>query len=267
MSDEDYPAVGPAYELRFTQRALEDLRCPGLAPGDFPEIRKATPWKDTVDEFLDQRGVSFESTGGSLHSVGRGDIYPLHGPAGGRAATWYDPETRMCWFLGYSSEHEYELFEARAAADELLPSEYDETLLELEREELDFDRRVKPGLELLVRQACEQPDVPARGTIGDLIRLDVTAYVVGSDSDVDQQVDLWLVAHPPFGEPHPPGWPGNSVCERLASIISGNDPADLELAYPDVVPVPGGTRPVEYGRELVVHLIGWEPNKSEDETA
>jgi hypothetical protein len=80
-------------------------------------------------------------------------------------------------------------------------------------------------------------------------------------------VDLWLVAHPPFGEPHPPGWPGNSVCERLASIISGNDPADLELAYPDVVPVPGGTRPVEYGRELVVHLIGWEPNKSEDETA
>lgn len=44
----------------------------------------------------------------------------------------------MCWFIGYTAQHDYGLFETRAANDELLPGERDETLLDVEREQLDF---------------------------------------------------------------------------------------------------------------------------------
>ena len=47
--------------------------------------------------------------------------------------------------MGFTPQHDYSLFETRAARGELLPDEDDRVLLELEREELDFELRVDPA--------------------------------------------------------------------------------------------------------------------------
>lgn len=48
--------------------------------------------------------------------MGRPDIISLHTAAGGRAATWYDPDNAVVWLLGFTPEHDYTVFEQRAAA-------------------------------------------------------------------------------------------------------------------------------------------------------
>ena len=117
--------------------------------------------------------------------MGQGDVHPLHGPAGARAATWFDSQNEVCWFLGFSPAHDYGLFEARAEARELLPSEDDETLLELEQEEHDFELRLGPGLVKLVDTAIKSPGNPARGTVGALMRVEVSAIAIEVYGTID----------------------------------------------------------------------------------
>jgi hypothetical protein len=121
LSEAEFPPTERSYQLRFTHRALDDLRCPGLVPSDLEGVQAATPWPGIVHDFREQRGDSPETTGGALANMGRGDIYPLHGPAGGRAATWYDEQSEVCWFLGFTPAHDYAALETRAANDDLLP--------------------------------------------------------------------------------------------------------------------------------------------------
>ena len=258
MTEAAYPPVGPAYELRFTQRALGDLRCGHLAPGDLTSIESATPWPAVVRDFREQRGESPATTGGALARMGRGDVYPLHGPHGGRAATWFDPVAGVCWFLGYSPAHDYTVLEVRAANGELLPDEDDEILLELEREELDFELRVRPGLQQLVTAALRQPRCPARGTVGQLVRLEVTAVVVPVAAETLVDLTLVLRLPPTQGSTTPPGWPGPMLLERLAELAT-DQPADtLELAYPSRVPLASGDRPLEPAHEMAVAVINWQ---------
>lgn len=258
MTEATYPPVGPAYELRFTRRALGDLRCEHLAPGDLKSIQSATPWPAVVRDFREQRGESPATTGGALARMGRGDIYPLHGPHGGRAATWFDPDAGVCWFLGYSPEHDDTVLEARAANGELLPDEDDETLLELEREELDFELRVRPGLQQLVMTALEQPRCPARGTVGQLLRLEVTAVVVPVDAEALVDLTLTLRLPPIQGSPAPPGWPGSMLLQRIAELATDQPAYTLELTYPSHVPLASGDRPLEPAQEIAVAVINWQ---------
>jgi hypothetical protein len=257
LSASGFPDVELAYELRFTHKALEDLRCRGCAPGDLEEIEAGTPWPGIVEEFRSQRSRSPDTTGGSLARMGRGDILPLHGPAGGRAATWFDAVSGVCWFVGFSPEHNYELLERRAVVDELLPDEEDETALELEREELDFDVRVGPGLRILVRMARETPSQPARGTVGELLRLEVTATVVSIEES--ELVDLWLIVQIPVEGRRPSEWPGGALLERIAQLATGRDVAELELKHPDEIPTSQGARALDRSRELGIQVCNWEP--------
>lgn len=260
MSEEEFPAVELGYELRFTKLALADLRCDGIAPGDLDAIEATTPWAAIVRDFRKQRGASPQSTGGSLSRMGRGDLFPLHGTAGGRAATWFDQDSEVCWFLAFTPEHDYRLLEQRAASGELLPSEDDETLLELEREELDFELRVGPGLTQLVAKALEQPRRPARGTVGKLMRLEVSAVVV--DVEGTDMVDLTLVVHLPViiaGAAPPPDWPGPSLLRRLAELATGLDSASLDTSYPFTVALGEGQRAIDPTVECAIAVLNWLP--------
>lgn len=149
--DDSFPDVNAVpYELRFTRLALEDLGCPRDTPaGDLPSVLSAARWPAIVEEFQDQRGISPETTGGTLARCGYPGVAELHGPAGGRAATWYDRDSEVVWFLAFDPQHRYERLETRAANGELMPSVDDETDLELEREKRDFDDRVRDDLRKL----------------------------------------------------------------------------------------------------------------------
>jgi hypothetical protein len=164
----------------------------------------------------------------------------------------------VCWFLGFTPQHDYRLFEARASADELLPSEDDETLFELELEERDFALRVRPGLVRLVGNALQQPGSPKRATVGELLRLEVSALVV--EVDESSMVDLVLVVHLPVvvaGARVPPDWPGPLLLQRLAELATGQEAAMLELVYPERLPVPDGDRPLDPSAELAIAVHNW----------
>ncbi|MHB1710815.1 MAG: hypothetical protein ACYCV7_05365 [Acidimicrobiales bacterium] len=190
MTAPEFPAVELGYELRLTCRALNDLRCGGAAPGDLDAVEAATPWPAIVRECRSQRSMSPSTMGGALARMGRGDIFPF-GPDGARAARWFDPGNDVCWLVGFTPDHDYGWLEARATKGELLPDEDDETLLEVEREELDFALRIGPGLKVLARDARQVPGESVRGFVGTILRLDVTAIEVADESG--ELVDLWLI--------------------------------------------------------------------------
>ncbi len=278
-SDEEYPDVGAEpYELRFTRRALEDLGIDRATPaGSLSKIRKATPWPDIVIDFIDQRTRSPHSTGGYLHHMGRGDIAELHSTSGGRAGTWYDKENEVVWFVGFTPQHDYSHLEARAASDQLLPCGDDLAALFIEREECDFNERVKPDLHALLRTACSHSGTPTKGRVGQLLRLEVTALVL--EIDEDKLADIYVIIRlPPRADdkPPPPGWPGSHLQERLAELIcerfnrsdnlddqshedDGQDTESIEATIwdaPDEVPDGlGGTRSVNRAEELPI-LVG-----------
>lgn len=243
-----FPSVGEeAWELRFTRRALADIGALAASdsPGDMQTIRKAATYPRIVDDFTSKRQERPDAPGDPLHSVGRPDVISLHSAAGGRAATWHDADTRVVWLLGFTAEHDYTLFEQRAASGGLLPDEDDEVQLELEREQQDFEERIRPGVIELVRRGAAAAGTPQRGTVGGILRIELSAAVVRYD---DRALgDVWITVHLPL-EPaasEVPGWPGADLLVTLASVIG---PGDLD--YSTHVPTQDGWRPLDPGAEL-----------------
>ncbi len=260
--DEEYPAVKAiAYELRFTHRALADLTCPrGTPPGDFAAVREATNWPAIVDEFLSQRYLNPDTTGGTLARCGFPDVAELHGPAGGRACTWHDEDNEVVWFLGFDSQHRYERFETRAANDELLPDLDDIANLDMEREKKSFDDRILADLRALVARAVAIPDEPQRGTVGGLLRLEasVTVVSVGQGQLMDVFISVRLPLRHANG-PAPPGWPAGDLQSRLVKLVFGDE---REWLSPTAVPSgAGATRAVVHGEELAVQVPNCLPGE------
>lgn len=252
-----------AYELRLTMRALYDLACPAdTAPGDLDGIEHATRQRAIVRKFRALRRDVPTGTQPPMRDVGRPDVYSLHGPDGDRACTWYDDDAEVCWFLGWVAQHDYTEFENRAVNHELLPDEDDYTVLEVERENLDFEHRIAPGIRQMVGEAIETPNTPVRCTVGDLLALDVTVEVVPVDGEVI--ADLYItVGVPPLDEP-PEGWPGRDLPIRLAELATRSPADDLILTFPADVPGSDGRpRPIDFGSELAVLVEGWEPPNPE----
>jgi hypothetical protein len=250
-----YPAVkATAYELRFTHRALADLACPrGTSAGDLIAVREATSWPAIVDEFLGQRCLSPDTTGGTLARCGFPDVAELHGPAGGRACTWHDEENEVVWFLAFDSQHRYERFETRAANNELLPDLDDIANLYLEREKKSFDDRVLADLRALVARAVATPDQPHRGTVGGLLRLEasVTVVSVGQGELMDVFISVRLPLRHADG-PAPRGWPAGDLQSRLVKLVFGDE---REWLSPTALPSgAGATRAVVHGEELAVQV-------------
>jgi len=246
----DLPAGG--YYLRFTRRALEDLRAGGCDPGSPRAVECVTPWAAVVEEFVEQRTESPGSTGGYLARVGRPDVAPLHGPAGARACTWFDADQGVCWFLGFSPEHDYRVFETRAANDELFPDEDDEVAFELWRENLDFNTLVRPGLLLLADQVFTEPGAVRRATLGLVLRAEATAEVIFADGVAFG--DVWLSLKLPFDAARSlRDWPGPRLAEVLCAHL-GADGFDVAETFPR----PDGDDPrmIDHASEVVYVFRG-----------
>jgi len=191
-----------------------------------------------------------------MRDVGRPDVYSLHGQDGDRACTWYDDAAVVCWFPRVGAQHDDTEFENRAVNQELLPDEDDYTVLEVERENLDFDHRIGPGIRQMVGEAIEPPNTPVRRTVGDLLALDVTVEVVPVDDEV--MADLYItVGVPPLDDP-PEGWPGRDLPIFLAELATQLPADDLVLAFPAELPGTDRTaRPIDFSSELAVVVEGW----------
>jgi hypothetical protein len=166
----------------------------------------------------------------------------------------------VCWFLGYTPEHDYVLFETRAANDELLPDEWDETLLELEREQLDFALRVGPGLRALIQAALATPGVPQRGCVGELLRLEVTVVMVPIDESA--LADLFIsIAVPLYGDETvpPPDWPGSQLQRRLLEVAFGDEGEPHAWDVPQTIPADGKMREINHARELALAVRNLDP--------
>lgn len=246
-----------AYELRFTRSALDDLGCPaGVAPGDLDAIEATATPRTIVAKFRALRHEVPTGTQPPMRDVGRPDIYSLHGFDGDRACTWFDEASGVCWFLGWVPQHDYAEIENRAASDELLPDEDDYTVLELERENLDFAQRVGSGLRQMVDEALDRPGLAVRRRVGNLLELDISveAVPVGHGTVVDLYITVGV---PPLDDP-PAGWPGPELPTRLAELATDSEASELDLSFPMEVPSEtGDARAVVPGRELAIVVLTW----------
>jgi len=230
------PAEEEEYELRFTRRALDDLGCPAtIGPGNFEAIVASTPYSAMVDLFKKKRLESPCGAERPMRKVGRGDIYALRGPAGGRGATWYDEENRVCWFLGLSPEHDFELLERRAASGTLLPDEDDLTVLFDARDSLTFDQIFGSSMRLMYREATTTPGIHVARTVHGLLQIEV--LVIETTVDEYLMRDIYISARiPPLTDERPEGWPGRLLAERLIELAVGCASDRLNLEYPEFVP-------------------------------
>lgn len=257
---EAFPPIGDdPWELRFTRRALADLGADAArdAPGDIATVRRSTTYSRVVDDFVGKRKDRPDAPGDPLHSAGRPDIISLHSASGGRAATWHDPDNAVVWFVGFTPEHDYTVFEQRAATGVLLPDEDDEILLELEREQRDFEQRFRPGVTALVGQAAASPGVPQRGTVGGLLRLELSAVVVPAGGAL--LGDVWIIVHLPLHRTATdvPGWPGSDLLTTVAGVVG-----EGELDYTTEVPDGDSWRPLDPAGEMgiVVRNVTLRPS-------
>jgi hypothetical protein len=254
---EAYPPVPDPdddWRLRFTRQALADLGVArDVAPDDHPAIRSQASCPQIVDKFLEHYSESLEETGaGHVNNVG-GNVHKLKSGSRNRACVKLHPDLQTVWFLGFTAEHDYKLFEDRHAAGDLYPS--DEELAEAiaARRAEAFEDRVGPGLRELLDRAASTPGRPARGTVGELVKVEVAVVVIQVDDE--HAADAFItVKMPPAGDPSAvERWPGAQLLPVIAATCHVTY---SRLDYPPQVPDGhGGMRPVDLSREAVVQLV------------
>jgi hypothetical protein len=251
---DDFPPVSNAYELRVTLRARADLGVgTDVAPDNIDEIIRSTTYRSLVKKFVELRGQNPNGTDAPMRNVGRPDIFSLHGRDGVRACTWFDSDSGVCWLLGCVDQHDYSVFESRALNGELLPGVDDLEILYATRN--NFNQLVAGDLEVLVSRAATRPGHAVRGTVGGILRLEVSivAIVVGTDN----LVDLFITVRLPIfrqNSPRPEGWPGETLLEQLALLATGLSEHELTLSSPTHVPYQGTMRPLDPAREISIRI-------------
>ena len=193
MTDHDEGGEWPdplaeEYELRLTRRALEDLGASDCYGSELLEIQATTAYPDIVGKFIKMRSLDPGGTESPLSKVHRSDIYKLDGRDGQRAVTWHDAAHGVVWMLGFTAEHDYDLFVDRAARPEkrglgghsqLLPSNQDYEDLFEERAENHLDRLVE-ALARLVQDAEQDLDQVHRGLLEAVVRTEAVVVPEGS---------------------------------------------------------------------------------------
>ncbi|HTX00163.1 MAG TPA: hypothetical protein VMD59_15375 [Acidimicrobiales bacterium] len=210
-------SVGPGrsggqWELRFTQRALDDLAAAGEAPGVLDDVEQRTPWSSIVHRFREQRTLDPDGTS-PIQGLRRGDVYSLHARDPQRAATWYDAEHAVCWMLAFVSDHDCGEFTRRQQAAELMPSDEDYALLLAERDEVWRRARVEKDFVALAEQAVAQPLVVQRMQLAGALATETFLEVLAVG---DGEGDLWVCFSLPPAEPV--GLHGTWEYELMASL-------------------------------------------------
>lgn len=242
------------WRLRFSRQSLADLGVPrGVAPDDHGSIRSQAKCPEIADKFLDHYSETREPTGaGYVNNVG-GHVHKLKSGSRNRACVKVHDAGRTVWFLGFTDTHDYQLFEERHAAGILYPSDAELAEAIAARRSESFEDRVGPGLRELLDRAAERPGQTQRGTVGGLLRLEVSVLVV--EVDDEHLADAFIaVQMPPEGHPGAvEKWPGNQLLPVLADA---SHVAFTSLDYPAHVPDgQGGVRAVTPGYEQAVQLI------------
>lgn len=102
----------------------------------------ASSYGDIVAKFAKMRSLNPHGTEAPLSKVHRGDIYKLDGRDGQRAVTWHDTAQAVVWLLGFTAEHDYDLFVTRAQTAETRGLGGPSQLMPAEQDYLDlFDER------------------------------------------------------------------------------------------------------------------------------
>ena len=130
--------------------------------------------------------------------------------------TWHDPGTGVCWFLGYTPERDCGLFGTRAANDELLPDEWDETLLSSNASISTLRCASDGACARCIQAALAAPGLPQRGCVGELLRLEVTVVVVPIDESALADLFISIVV-PLYGDDGP--------TTRLAGLAAAAAPS------------------------------------------
>ncbi len=253
------PFEEAAFESRLTAWALEDLGCSArLARSNLEGVAAASPYGWIIGLFRKKYAESAYGTGIPIANVGRPDIIALHGPEHGRAATWYDAENEVCWFLGFTPEHDYKRFEKRASRGELLPSEDDYSVLLIERDTANFDSLFGPAVAEMFKEAVSTPTVPIRRTVDALLQIEITVLEVEIDDRILREVFL-SVRVPPLSERRPVGWPSKDIPKRLMELATRYTRSRLSLRDPDEMPdSTGGFRTVNWQYELATQACSLE---------
>jgi hypothetical protein len=252
------------FEFRFTTRALEDLACSRrLSRSDLDSVIANSPYGWIARLFRSKYQESPRGTGLPIANVGRPDIIALHGPEHGRAVTWFDSDNDVCWFLAFSPEHDYKLFEDRAAKDGLLPSHDDLTILILERRTANFDRLFGPPIAEMLKAAVSDPGVPLRRTVRSQLQIELTVIEVVIDGSTLREIFL-TVRVPPLTEFRPDGWPSRDIPRRLMELATRHSRSHLQLRDPEEVPdSSAGFRPVDWQHELATQAcsLAYSPDE------
>lgn len=239
--------------MRFGRQALDDLDVDrGVAPDDHDRIRSQAKCREIVDKFLAHYSETREPTGaGYVNNVG-GNVHKLKSGSRNRACVKVHEAGSTVWFLGFTDAHDYHLFEQRHANGILYPSDAELAEAIAARRSESFEDRVSPGLRELVDRAAEEPGSPQRGTVGGMLRLEVSVLVV--EVDDEGLADVFIaVQMPPEGDPGAvEGWPGNQLLPVLADA---SRVAFVSMNYPTHVPDgQGSLRAVRLGHEHAVQL-------------
>jgi len=253
----DFPPVPDPdddWRLRFTRKALTDLGVRReVAPDDHATIHAQAICPEIVGKFLEHYTESRAETGaGYVNNVG-GHVHKLKLGSRNRACVKVHDRLRTVWFLGFTAEHDYVLFENRHAVGDLYPT--DEELAEAvaARRSEAFEERVGPGLRELLSRAADVPGQPQRGTVGELLKLEVSVLVI--EVDEGRMADAFItVRMPPEGDPAAvERWPSSHLLPVLAEACHI---AYGRLDYPQQVPDGrGGMRDVDRACEIAVQLV------------
>lgn len=252
-------SYGEGWELRFTWRALQDLRAEDELPGIIEDVRKKTPYTEIVEAFQEKRTHSQVGSDRFRAATDR-DLYTLHAADPYRAVTWFDEEHGVCWFLGFTPGHVYSELENRADDDELLPDERDYRQLLAERDQAWHMHRAGQQLQDLVDRAQERPNHTIRKRLDGSLLCDVFAEVL-IVGDPDAGGDVWIAftTHP---------WPSDAWLPRdfEAALLAAVEPFRVALEmgavawrcaeFPTDADEPDKVeyRPVDQARQSVVRF-------------
>jgi hypothetical protein len=174
-----------------------------------------------VEEFIDRFTDKPNPPSDYISNVG-GEVRKMKA-GGGRAGVWYDEAADVYWMLGFTPNHNYKVFEQRAAnqGGKWRPGLEDFTQLELERTEpVWFEDAVAPGLRTLVCDAAfAMPGTALRGRVGRALSVEAIAHVERIDGE--SVADVKILLRLPLNEAGVEfeDWPGTGLLPALAGLI------------------------------------------------